>query len=110
MDHPYIHEHQVVALYAMERLDPADRAAFEEHMLDCRECQDELELTTDFKRALTHVSVAEQPRPQRRFSAFTWPVFTAAACLLIAGLPGLWLWNQNRRLERDMEGMRTAAA
>src|SRR5882762_8203523 len=58
MDHGYIEEHQIVSQYAMGKLDPADRVEFEEHLVDCPQCLNELELTDDFRHTLRRV-VAE---------------------------------------------------
>lgn len=50
--HPYIEEHQVVARYEMGKLVGAERADFEEHLVDCPECQEQLATTRDFRQAL----------------------------------------------------------
>src|SRR5262245_33581950 len=115
MDHGYIQEHQIISLYAMGRLAPADHAGFEEHLLDCRKCQDELELTDDFRRALRHVSEEGGVRSIDRRAGLlhklgTRPVAIAfAGAALAAILTGFAFLGHIRRLERELERARVTS-
>jgi len=48
MDHAYIDEQAVPERYVKLRLAPAERAAFEAHLVDCQECVDRLLLAEIF--------------------------------------------------------------
>ena len=62
MDHAYIQEHEIVSQYAVGKLDPADRVEFEDHLIDCPQCLDELELTDDFRQTLRSLE-SQRERP-----------------------------------------------
>ena len=102
MEHGYIREHEIVSLYAMNKLPPEERIAFEEHLLDCSECQDELMLTDQFRGALreampSYTSVAS-PLPRARV-----PVWAAAAmALLLCGVAMLVILSQRRGFQRQL--------
>jgi hypothetical protein len=119
MDHQYIQEQQIISLYLMRKIAPEDRVDFEDHLVDCRQCLDELELTDDFRRTLQHVvaengSRASAPQPPvTRLSAFGAQRRTAlltAAALALAGFAVLLFVGQGRRFGRELERMRTASA
>lgn len=48
MDHRYIDQYAVAERYLNHSLPPADRAAFEAHLVDCQECTDRLLLAEMF--------------------------------------------------------------
>jgi hypothetical protein len=108
MDHRHIEEHQIVSRYAMGKLEPADRVEFEEHMVDCQRCLDELELTDDFRHTLQHVAesgaTGETAAPTTkgvpfRLSEF-WPRAVLFAALLLVSF--LFLWK-SRRFESELD-------
>jgi anti-sigma factor RsiW len=52
MDHSYIAEHNIAARYVLGALSPAESAQFEEHFVDCPQCQAEIEDTRNFREGL----------------------------------------------------------
>jgi hypothetical protein len=62
MDHDYINEHGVVALYVAGRLSPEERAGFEEHCVDCRQCLEQIELTGELRDGLRQVAKEDAAR------------------------------------------------
>lgn len=92
MDHRYIDEHSVAERYVGHALTPAERAAFEAHLVDCQECTDRVLLAGMFHlRGPDH----RPPRlPLRaRIAADLQPwqllmIFAVAALILLA-IPAL---------------------
>jgi hypothetical protein len=116
MDHGYIQEHQIISLYLMGKLTSADRIEFEEHLIDCRQCLDELELTSDFRETLQRVVAENESRSG--WSLATWllgfgawrrTTLLTAAALAVAGFAILF-FGQRRRVEQELERTRTASA
>ncbi len=62
MDHHYIEEQNIHDRYLLGKLPAEERARFEEHFIDCRECLDRLETTEDFRGALRAVAVEDAAR------------------------------------------------
>ena len=62
MDHDYINEHGVVALYVAGRLSPEERAGFEEHFVDCRQCLKQIEVTGELRDGLRQVAKEDAAR------------------------------------------------
>ncbi len=62
MDHHYIEEHNIPDRYLLGKLHAEERAQFEAHFIDCRECLDRLETTEDFGGALRSVAAEEVAR------------------------------------------------
>src|SRR5262245_27475755 len=56
MDHHYIAEHNLTDRYALGKLSADAQYQFEEHLIDCRECQADLETIEDFRAALKKVA------------------------------------------------------
>jgi hypothetical protein len=56
MNHQHIRENNVVSLYLIGKLLEEERTRFEEHFVDCQQCLDEMELTSDFRRRLRQVT------------------------------------------------------
>lgn len=116
MDHGYIEEHQIVSLYAMGKLSPADRFGFEDHLVECRQCQDELELTEDFRRGLQDVVSQDEIRSGASRTAAGWlsgfrawrPVAAFAFALL--AVAGFLFITLNRGLRLELERTRAAAS
>ncbi|HLW84571.1 MAG TPA: hypothetical protein VKR60_05100 [Candidatus Sulfotelmatobacter sp.] len=84
MDHDYINEHSVVALYVTGKLSPEERSGFEEHFVDCQQCLDQIKLTDDLRRALKGVAKEDAARSYNAREA--------------AGAPwaGIAVWQQPR--------------
>src|SRR6476646_10811447 len=110
MDHTYIQEHQIVAQYAVGKLDPADRVEFEDHLVDCRQCLDELELTDDFRQSLRRVaSVRENSIDSRPASTGRLVAILAAAAVIVVGVVSFFFMRENRGIERQLNQARTDA-
>jgi hypothetical protein len=105
MDHGYIQEQQIVSRYAMGRLDSADRIEFEDHLIDCPQCLDELELSDDFRRTLRIVVSQRESRINTRFRARESAMFAVAA-LIVVGLISFFLLGQSRRFQQELEQAR----
>lgn len=63
MDHDYINEHGVVSLYVAGKLSPEERAGFEAHFVDCRECLEQIEVTAELREGLRQVAKEDAARP-----------------------------------------------
>jgi anti-sigma factor RsiW len=116
--------HELTAAYALDALDPADEAAYEEHLAHCTRCQEELALLSAGASALAlgagpadppeglrgrilDAARAERPKvvPHRpRWSA---PI-AAAAAIAACAIAGLVAWNVvlHDRLERSESALR----
>jgi Putative zinc-finger len=111
MDHTYIQEHQIVSQYAVGKLDPADRVQFEDHLVDCPQCLDELELTDDFRHSLRNVeSLRENPIESRPANAGRLVAILAAAAVVVIGLVSFIFMRENRGIERQLDQARTDAS
>jgi tetratricopeptide (TPR) repeat protein len=77
---------EVAQRYASGQLDAAEAAAFEDHMVSCDLCQNEVKLTAGVRRLAQdlRVSAAESRASSKRF--------VGAAMLLAAGLALVMLW------------------
>jgi anti-sigma factor RsiW len=63
---PHFDPHFEVAAYALGVLDPADSEAFENHLIDCMECQSELLELHEVPAALDVIKGISSPAPPRR--------------------------------------------
>jgi hypothetical protein len=114
MDHGYIQEHQIISLYLMRKLASADRIEFEEHLIDCRQCLDELELTGDFRDTLQSVVAENESRAGRSlatwlpgYGAWRRTALLTAAALAVAGFAHR---NEQRARELAESKLRDALA
>jgi hypothetical protein len=86
MDHAYIEDADIVSRYALHRLSPEEKRAFEEHFVDCPDCLDRLESTKKLRQGLaalaTDAGVGTTRARTPRLLAL------AAAIVLCAGLAG----------------------
>jgi anti-sigma-K factor RskA len=58
--------HELTAAYALDALDAADRAAFEEHLAGCEDCQEELATLLQATEALAVAAAGPAPPPALR--------------------------------------------
>jgi len=114
MDHSYIEERNIVARYEMGKLSSTDRERFEEHLVDCPECQELLTVTEDFRSGLKTVT-AEEATQSRHLAGGTWlsvslgwrPALVAlAALVLLSALPGAILIKHVRGLRSQLDQAR----
>jgi hypothetical protein len=99
MDHTYIESNGLVERYHQGLLPPDEEARFEEHFVECPACMEQLELARGFQKGLKTL-VAEDAACvvvsaglfawlARRGRLAQWGI--AAALLVAAALPALWL-------------------
>ena len=103
MHDPHISEQNLAARYIVGDLPDEERAAFEEHFVDCPVCLAEIEATRDFRDGLSDVSAAPaffQPAPGQ-----PWHTYLAwAACAIITVIT-VWYSVQARRSERTWKDL-----
>ncbi len=112
MDHHYIEEKNIPDRYLLGKLPAEERARFEEHFIDCRECLDRMETTEDFRGALRTVAAEDVTRGYAqaglvarimriaRLSRVQRAALLLGAILLLAALP-IALWIKQRGRARD---------
>jgi hypothetical protein len=89
MTHDEIRDGQFIDLYLLDRLDPARRECFEEHLVGCPQCADELELQRAFITGVRELgpgefSASAGEDDDRAGSARRWRALALAAMLLLA--------------------------
>lgn len=110
MEHSYIEEHNIADCYLLGKLSAEERARFEEHCENCRQCSDQLEEIDGLRTGLRIVAREEvwRPRAHVKNGALAWVVrlsranqvvLLAGAILLIALPMGLLIleWSRSRR-------------
>ncbi len=117
MDHSYIDEHNIIARYGMGKLSSEECVSFEEHFVDCPQCQEQLETTQDFRQAFKTVAAEDAIKPQIAtgsgwLAVFNWrPALVAvAACVVIFAVPTFFLIRELRLAQAELNQARAAAA
>lgn len=121
MDHHYIEEQNIPDRYLLGKLPAEERARFEEHFLDCRECLDRLETTEDFRGALRTVAIEEAARSYAQAGLFTqivqkvrrspaWQVALFGTILLLLSLPMAFLIKKSGGTRDDLVQVTTPSA
>jgi len=104
MDHSYIEANNIVARYEMGKLSVTESADFEEHFVDCPQCQEQLSTTADFRQALRAAGRHGASLQERQVPAgwIPGPVvrWAIAGCIAGAILVGTPLFFQLRRVHR----------
>jgi anti-sigma-K factor RskA len=101
--------HELTAAYALDALDPADEAAYEEHLAHCTSCQEELAMLSGVAGALALAAGPADPpealrgrildaaRAERPYVVPLRPRWTtpvaAAAAIAACAIVGLAAWN-----------------
>lgn len=108
MDHAYIEEHNLVARYEMGKLSAAESARFEEHFVDCAQCQAQLTAAQDFRQGL-RTAVAADPSlmeskdsPSDSLAVWRWGIRGAAACLVSLTVLAGFLARETRQLNHQL--------
>jgi len=113
--------HELTAGYALDALDPAERANYEEHLSFCERCREDLQGFWHVSGALAHAAggpmppaslrgrILEQARSERsnvvplRRSRFAVPALSSVAAVAAVAAIGLGLWATS--LARDLDGV-----
>jgi anti-sigma factor RsiW len=118
--------HELTAGYALDALDPAERATFEEHLASCERCREELQGFWQVSGALAHAAggpmppaslrgrILEQARSERsnvvplRRPRFAVPALASVAAVAAVAAIGLGIWATS--LSRDLDGVESELA
>lgn len=94
MEHRAIEDGSVVERYVTGALPAEERIAFEEHLVECVHCQEQVEWTEDFRGALRQVATeaVARPAPPRRAALLPRVWLPLAASVAVAAL-GLSAWT-----------------
>jgi anti-sigma factor RsiW len=118
--------HELTAGYALDALDPAERATFEEHLSSCERCREELQGFWQVSGALAHAAggpmppaslrerILEQARSERsnvvplRPRRFLVPALSSVAAVAAVAAIGLGIWATS--LSSDLDGANSELA
>lgn len=120
LDHSYVEANDLVEAYLAGRLSESDRDAFEAHYFDCETCLERLETANGLREGMRQVAaedIARTVEARARLGVLAglatlarWRrLALAGALLLLAVLPGFWLFQRNRGLERQLTVASTEA-
>jgi hypothetical protein len=113
MEHSYIDEHSLIDRYVRGTMPSVERAAFEEHFLDCSYCLEQLEIAKSLREAV-RISAADLPaspvaarKPSfgtwlQAIFQWRWGAAVALACLLIVFSPAIVLYQQLVRTRSEL--------
>src|SRR5260370_40866939 len=103
----------------MGKLSSEECVRLEEHLVDCPECQKQLETTADFRQALKTVTTEDAPGSHMRTTPALsfWPaapswqraLIAAAACFIILAAPAFLLIRQTRLAHAELNQAKAAA-
>ena len=117
--------HELTAGYALDALDPAERATYEEHLSSCERCREDLQDFWQVSGALAHAAggpmppaslrgrILEQARSERsnvvplRRPRFAIPALASVAAVAAVAAIGLGLWATS--LSRDLDQSRSVS-
>jgi Putative zinc-finger len=118
MDHQEIQQSDMIDRYLAERLTDEEASRFEEHLLECPSCLEQVRWAEDFQDAVRSVGAQEQAQAAAvQAGVLAWLVrrsqvqrraLLLAASLLVAAPPAWLLWRQGD-LERHLATARAAA-
>jgi Putative zinc-finger len=92
MNHGYIDEHGVAQRFLDNTLDPAERSAFEAHLVDCQECTDRILLAGMFhQREETPEPLPLRARVAARLKPWQLVVLFAITALLLLVIPAIFI-------------------
>jgi hypothetical protein len=116
MDHSYIEANNIVARYEMGKLSPAECAGFEEHFVDCPQCQEQLATTADFRQALqTANRHAAQVQERQTLAVWAprsvvqWAVAGCVAVAVSVAVPLFFLVQHVHRVEGELAQAKAGA-
>ncbi len=118
--------HELTAGYALDALEPAERATFEEHLSSCERCREELQGFWQVSSALAHAAggptppaslrgrILEQARSERsnvvpfRRRTVVLPALSSVAAVAAVAAIGLGIWATS--LSSDLDGAHSQLA
>jgi anti-sigma factor RsiW len=105
MEHSHIEEKSLIDRYVRGTMPLDERAAFEEHFLDCRQCLEELEVARSLRDALKQTAVLSPVAvaAPRRPLILAW-----ATALALAALPALFFYRQLDHTRMELAQLRSA--
>lgn len=124
MQHSGSADSRWIDLYVAGRLSATDETAFEEHLIDCAVCREEVQAAEGLRRDLRKVAAEEiwrhataKTAAQKLGWLARWAprmpglrrAAVVALALLLAALP-VWLWIGRRQLERELSEARANLA
>jgi hypothetical protein len=101
MQHSQIEEQNLIDRYVRGTMPAAVRAEFEEHFVDCAECQEQIEIAKSLRQAIRESSAGwgneQASQRERQASRWRWVAIAACAGLLLAlGTSTLLLLQRER--------------
>ncbi len=109
MDHFRIEEQNLIDRYVRGTLPAADRVEFEEHFVECAECQEQIEVAQSLRLAVRE-SVVEQPyQHKRQWRGWRWLAIAACAGLLIAVAASAVFLRERDRVRTELATTRLGA-
>jgi hypothetical protein len=89
MNHRYIDDHSLAERYVANALPPAERAAFETHMVDCEQCTERVLLAKMFqvRKPAAKIRLPLRARIAADLKPWQLLVIFALAALLLLGIP-----------------------
>jgi hypothetical protein len=115
MDHRYIEERNIPFLYTTGKLPQEERVRFEEHFMECADCQERLELLWSFRQGLANASGSPGSKPNRDAAIQGWswrgwrPMLAAAGVAVLAAIP-VWMWTSRMAVLRERDRAQLAAS
>jgi Putative zinc-finger len=116
MEHLRIEEHKLIDRYVRGTMPAAERAEFEDHFVDCAECQEQIEIAKSFRQGVRESiaesavgwSGSEQARERERHrSGWRWTAIAACVCLLIALASSTVFLTQRQRARTELASVRS---
>ncbi|MGB6942986.1 MAG: zf-HC2 domain-containing protein [Bryobacteraceae bacterium] len=88
MDHSRIEEQNLIDRYVRGTLPAAERAEFEEHFVECAECQEQIQIAKSLRLAVRESVAEHPPQRERQWPGWRWMAIAACAALVIAVAAG----------------------
>jgi hypothetical protein len=106
MDHLRIEEQNLIDRYVRGTMPAAERAEFEDHFVDCMECQQQIEIAKSLRQAIRESVTEQAHRRQRQASGWRWMAIAACAGLVIALAASAVILSQRDRARSDLASAR----